>query len=160
MNLLDLIPLQYKIAIVAALVAAAGIFGYLQGYENGIAQYHTLKADVQAQTDILRADNERKLYAAGEATRNADEKYRAARRELDRLGRVIRVRPSRCEGAVPGLSATATGTTGLQASESGLGAARTITVEECEVRINGSLHDAIWIETVKQLTEQWHEVSK
>jgi len=151
-------PYTYM-AGVAILLASHG-FVYFKGREHGLEQYYQFRANVESQMEALRSENAERVAAMADTAKHAADGWEAARAELARRPTVIRVQPSSCPGEMPGLSAASTSVAGLQASESGLGAARTITVEECEARVNGSISDAIWIETVKQLTSDWHEASK
>lgn len=76
-------------------------------------------------------------------------------------GRVVRVRPAACPSAgsaVPALPLAAGGAAGVPAGESRSGAPRDVDASECETRLNGSVLDALWIETVKQWIKKQHEV--
>lgn len=76
-------------------------------------------------------------------------------------GRLVRVRPAACPSAdstVPALPLAAASITGLPASEHRPAAPRDVDASECEARLNGSVLDALWIETVKDWIKQQHEV--
>lgn len=73
-------------------------------------------------------------------------------------GTVVRVRPAACAGAVSALPVAAAGAPGVPAGEYRPGAPRDVDASECEARLNGSVLDAVWIETVKAWIKKQHEV--
>lgn len=69
----------------------------------------------------------------------------------------VRVQSPNCPLPVPG---PPTGVEGLQIGQSGLGAPRTVTIEECESRVNSAVKDAAYIEHVKAWAKKQHEATK
>lgn len=138
----------------AVFFATTFLFVYLyQGEVNEHAKFRAAveSAQEQAEEDAKhqRAERERILADYGQRWAAA----LAARP-------VVRVRDSGgCLSQTPGLSATAPGTAGLQAG-SGTGGTLDITLDQCERVANWSIEDAIWIDTVKRLTNDLHEASK
>jgi hypothetical protein len=63
-------------------------------------------------------------------------------------------------GILPTGTANAGITANLPVEESGLGAERSITAEECETRLGFAIEDAVTIEWMKYHDSQAHEASK
>jgi hypothetical protein len=149
-------PYTYM-AGVAILLASHG-YVYFKGRESGLEKYHEYRTAVESEMESVRAENAQKLAAMEQVARTAESGWESARTAL--ANRPVRVRDNCGAGGLSALPQATGVVEGLQASQSGLGSIRTITVEECETRINGSLTDAVWIETVKKLTDDLHEASK
>ena len=150
-----MIPTQYMIIGAVGLACLAGGIGYIKGKESGLERYYDYKSSVEATMEVIRLENEQRVQAMADVAHDATERWEAARIALAR-NPVVRVRPHSCPGEMPSLSATPTVAEGLQASSG----ESWITATQCEQIANDSTLDREWIETVKQLTDDWHEASK
>jgi len=148
-------PTGIMAAIIVALSISNVVFVKMYGAAN--ERYHEFKARVELaqrlaeeQTELERVRQERIL---------ADYGQRWAAALADRP--VVRVRDASggCLSPVPSLSATAPGTAGLQTG-SGTSGHLEITLDQCERVANWSIEDAIWIDTVKRLTNDLHGAGK
>ena len=72
----------------------------------------------------------------------------------------VRVRPAAAQGAVPAVPGAAAGAAGLRPGEQRPRAAVDVDAAECEARLNGSVLDAVWIETVKGWVKKQREIVK
>ena len=137
----------------AFILLASHGYVYFKGYDHANDKYIAFKADVQAQSEALRIDNERKLQAVTDVARQIDADYAKARADLAAAGRVIRVQPGRCEGT---LRPVPTAAEGLNANAE----ARTITAEQCEAFLADGLQDAQTLMFLQQWAIKTHEASK
>lgn len=144
-----MIPLPYKLAIVG--VALVGTF--FLGYTKGLEKYHEYRANVASEMELLKLDNQRKLEAMQAVADKAGTDYRLARAEFDRLGRVIRVQPTTCQGLLP---TAPTAASGLDATAE----ARTIDPAQCEAYLNAGIEDAAKLMHLQQFLIDQHEAAK
>lgn len=144
--------------IMAGVIVALSLSNVLfinlwQGAKDDHALY---AAQVEAASESIRADNERKIREAAEATRQVEEQYADSRRRLAALGRTVRVQANRCEGTMPDISES-TGQSDVATTEQGLDSAIVLTVKQCEERVENAVMDAtqlLWLQQwVKEVSE-------
>jgi hypothetical protein len=145
-------PYTYMAGVAILLISHGYV--YFKGRESGLERYHEYRTDVESQMESVRAENEQKLAAMEQVARTAESGWMSARTAL--ANRPVRVRDNCGAGEMPGLSATSTVTSGLQASSG----ESWITTTQCEQIANDSTLDREWIEIVKKLTNDLHEASK
>ena len=136
----------------AILLASHG-YVYFTGREHGLEKYYAFKADVESAQEQIRIDNEAKLKAMANVAGHAAEGWNAALRELDRIGRVVRVQPRRCEGILP---TDPTAPPGIDATAE----TRTISAEQCEAYLTDGIHDAAQLLHLQKFLIDQHEASK
>jgi hypothetical protein len=146
--------------LIAAVCAVTTVM-FFNLYNGVTHEYSKFRADVASAQEQVRLDNERQVQAVTKAARQVADDYSKARAALAAGPRVVRVRDA-CSGSgiLPGVSANATSTEGLHVPQSGLGAERSITGDECEIRLNWAVEDAATIEWMKAWVERTHEASK
>lgn len=147
------IPSIEMIAFGAAAVFAVTTFLFYSLYSGAVDEYLAYRTQVEAQSEAVRLENERKLRALAEANRQLDSDFAAARRELDRRGRVIRVQPNRCEGILPTVP---TAVEGLNATAE----ARTVSAEQCEALLNDGIADAQQVMFLQRWILDAHEATR
>lgn len=149
-------PLQLKPAVLgtiagiaAAVVFAGGVKVGLWWNAGDLAECEATVSEIERASDALEKENERIRMASAQVTRDVSNSWAAALDHARANPRTVRVRQD-CGGAsgMPGLSATATGTQGLQVGrgEGGL----SLSVGQCETLANDSLLDDQWIRLVKE----------
>lgn len=157
-----MIPLQLKLAaagIAAAVVFAGGVKLGLWWHADDLAECEAVVDKVQEASYALAKENERIRLASEQVTREVSQRWADVVAWRDANPRVVRVREN-CSGAggMPGLSATASGTQGLQVG-SGEGWL-SLSVGQCEALANDSLLDDQWIRLVKEWVQQQGEIGK
>lgn len=157
-----MIPLQLKLAaagIAAAVVFAGGVKLGLWWNADDLAECEATVSEIERASDALAKENERIQLAAEQVTRDVSNSWAAALDHARRNPRIVRVREN-CGGAsgMPGLSATASGTQGLQVG-SGEGWL-SLSVGQCEALANDSLLDDQWIRLVKEWVQRQGEIGK
>lgn len=158
--------INYGNVIVVAVLVCTHSAAYFYGREAAQESYNEYKREVAIAMEKVQAENDQKRRASERILADTVDGWAAAvgvLRARDSVATpVVRVRrPTDCgQPTMPAVPETTSGTLGLQTGEPGSGSARTIAVEECEARLNGSILDAIWIERVKALTNQLHETTR
>lgn len=149
--MIDLIPLPYKLAAIAVLLVIA----FFAGRSNGLEQYYSFRAEVEAQQEALA---EQAARAREESERiNADTVvgWRAAADYWRDHPRTITVRvPASCDPS--GLRPIPTAAPGLDATT----AQREIGPVECEAIANNAVLDAAQLMWLQDWVKQQHEVKQ
>lgn len=154
------IPLPYKIAGAAIVAALAAGLGYIRGYtaqaEKVAACNSTIIAMEQTYAALEKKHADQQLVSDG-VVADVSQRWSAALDHARANPRIVRVHQD-CGGAsgMPGLSATATGNAGLQASSG----ESWITASQCEVLAADSMMDREWIALAKEFIIRQHEASK
>jgi hypothetical protein len=152
--MLDLVPLPYKIGLIAIAAVAIAAFSYSKGYDHANDKYLVFAADVRAQQELLRAEHARKLQAVTAVHRQVEHEYAQARAALAAGPRVVRVRDT-CSGSgiLPGVSDAAKG---LDATAE----AGAIDPAQCETYLNAGIADATQLIWLQRFIIDAHEASK
>ena len=141
-----ILPSPYMLLAAGIAIAVSFGLGYWKGYGNGISKYYEFKANVEQAQESLRIEHERRVLEMGRINTEALSRWKQAAADLDALrsrGPIIRVQPAKCPGgAVSAIPQPATGASAT-AEESRPDPALTLTVEQCEARINVAIDDAV-----------------
>lgn len=151
------LPNPYFLLAAGIAIAVSFGAGYWRGWSSGMEKYYEFEGRVKAENEQIRIDNERKLAAMGLVQRRTEDGWRTALAELQRNR--IRVQPIRCQGAVPGVPAPA-GRPDEAAAELRPDPAISITVDQCEARVNAAANDAAQVVWIQQWIKDRHEASK
>lgn len=157
-----MIPIQLKLAaagIAAAVVFGGGVKVGLWWHADDLAECEATVSEIERVSDALAKENERIRLASEQVTREVSQRWADVVAWRDANPRIVRVREN-CSGAsgMPGLSATASGTQGLQTG-SGEGWL-SLSVGQCEALANDSILDAEWIRLVKEWVQRQGEIGK
>lgn len=157
-----MIPIQLKLAaagIAAAVVFAGGVKVGLWWNADDLAECEATVSEIERASDALAKENERIRLASEQVTSEVSQRWADVVAWRDANPRIVRVREN-CSGAsgMPGLSATASGTQGLQVG-SGEGWL-SLSVGQCETLANDSLLDDQWIRLVKEWVQRQREIGK
>lgn len=157
-----MIPIQLKLAaagIAAAVVFTGGVKVGLWWHADDLAECEATVSEIERVSDELRKESEEQRLVSERITADVSQRWSAALDHARRNPRIVRVREN-CSGAsgMPGLSATASGTQGLQVG-SGEGWL-SLSVGQCEALANDSLLDDQWIRLVKEWVQQQGEIGK
>lgn len=157
-----MIPIQLKLAaagIAAAVVFTGGVKVGLWWNADDLAECEATVSEIERASDALAKENERIRLASEQVTREVSQRWADVVAWRDANPRIVRVREN-CSGAsgMPGLSATASGTQGLQVG-SGEGWL-SLSVGQCEALANDSLLDDQWIRLVKEWVQRQREIGK
>jgi hypothetical protein len=140
------LPSPYMLLAAGIAIAVSFGLGYWKGYGNGISKYFEFKANVEQAQETLRLEHERRVTEMARINREAVEGWQQAAADLDALrkrGPIIRVLPGQCPPSlVSDIPKPSAGTDG-PAKESGPDPALTLTVEQCEARINIAIDDTV-----------------
>jgi hypothetical protein len=140
-------------AVVTALAMSNAVFVYL--YRSTVNEYSHFKSAVEAESEALRLENERKLQALVDANRQVADDYAKARAALAARKPVVRVQRETCSDtgilptvpvAVEGLDAT---------TEVG-----TVSTEQCEAIANDGIQDAQQLIWLQHWITQQHEAGR
>lgn len=147
-------PRPILLVILLTLLAGASVSLWRKSNE-----LDSLKQAVAVERAAALAERARILWGQARANEETVQGWAAAVAYWrEHGGTVVRVRPAACAGAVPALPVAAAGAPGVSASEHRPGTPRDVDASECEARLNGSVLDAVWIETVKAWIKKQHEV--
>ena len=147
-------PLLIVTLIAIALGAMAAIFWSL--YQGALDDYREFKISVEVQQENIRIANEHKLALSEARTAEADAGWKAALALLGKRG-PIRVRPDICPGTVPTVPVAAA-RVDEAAPELRSDPVVSITVEQCEARVNAAVVDAAQVTWLQHWIKQQHEV--
>jgi hypothetical protein len=150
-----ILPNPYFLLAAGITLAVSFGAGYWRGWSSGMEKYYAFKSDVETQQEAVRMENDRKLAAMAVVQRRTEDGWRTAIDELQRNR--IRVQPVRCPGVMPTIPA-AVERPDAAPVESGLGS--TISVTECEGRVNNAANDAAHVIWLQHWIKQQHEASK
>lgn len=134
-----------NVLIVILLTLCVGLSLSTRSYRNDLI---TLKETVAAEKAVAAAEHDRIEKEQASVAADTAAGWAAAVAYWREHGGV-RVRPAAAQGAVPAVSGSAAGAAGLRPGEQRPRAAVDVDAAECEARLNGSVLDAVWIETVK-----------
>lgn len=159
------IPSIYGLLAIGALIVAAAGFGYVKGVQHESDRHADFRAAVetaQAHAEAaarLRAERERQVHADTAAGWSAAVLWHRAH------SRIVRVQQpaSGCDGEVSGVPA-APSESAARPTEPRLDpeqhAALTVSVAECEQRLNNAVMDAAQVMHLANWIKQQHEASK
>jgi hypothetical protein len=158
--MINLIPLPYKLAAAGVAVIAAGAYGFSLGWAWNADDLTECESTVESVREIshaLEVKNEAIRLEAERVTADVSQRWSAALDHARANPRIVRVHQD-CGGAggMPGLSATASGNAGLQAS----GGETWLTANQCERLASDSMIDREWIDLAQEFMARQHEASK
>ena len=144
MNPLDLIlkfiPPTWLIAIAGFFAALALVFGYL--YRSEVGDYAKFKADVSAQQDRIKIDNERKLNLSKQVTVDTANAWAMAVNHL-RSHPPVRVLRSNCDSGTGLRLPTTTAKPDDPSAADSADSPISLTAEQCEKYLGDGIEDAL-----------------
>ena len=153
-----ILPNPYFLLAAGIAIAVSFGLGYWRGWQSGMENYYEFKADVEQAQESIRLDTERKMAAALQINERATAGWKSALVELDRAGR-IRVQPVRCPAIMPTVPAATSRTDG-PAVEYRPDPLDSITIEQCEIRVNNAVRDAVQVVHLQDFINRMHEATK
>jgi hypothetical protein len=149
-------PTGIMTLVIAALLLSNFITYKL--WRSEAAEYAQFRTDVETQSALLKAEAERAKAESERISADAAKAWAAVR--ANRRGTFIVRVPANCDSSgLRSVPAAAPGTD-APAVESGVGATRTVTAEQCQAIANNAIYDAAQVRHLQEWARKQHEVKR